>query len=234
MTTAVAYYRTSSASGLGDDKDSEKRQREAVTAYASSHGIEIVKEFYDAAVRGTDAVGDRKGFSEMLSYMLGNGARIVLIETANRFARDLVVQLTGHDFLKKNGIDLIPVDCPQHFTEDTPTAEMVRQILGAVSQFEKRSLVEKMKKARDRKRKETGRCEGRKPAQPEVVAMARALAGQGMSLREISKHLAESGFFVIDSFPDPDPTVKTKRRVLSNRPYKPQSIKAMLRERVCD
>ncbi len=36
----------------------------------------------------------------MLTYMLGNGARIVLVETASRFARDLVVQITGHTLLK--------------------------------------------------------------------------------------------------------------------------------------
>jgi|SoiMetStandDraft_2_1073263.scaffolds.fasta_scaffold339425_1 hypothetical protein len=33
-TTAVAYYRTSSAGNVGADKDSEKRQREAVQSYA--------------------------------------------------------------------------------------------------------------------------------------------------------------------------------------------------------
>jgi DNA invertase Pin-like site-specific DNA recombinase len=229
MKTAVAYYRTSSATNVGEDKDSEKRQREACTAYAAREGIEIVHEYYDAAVKGTDAVGDRKGFAEMLSYMLGNGARTILIENASRFARDLAVQLTGHDFLKKNGIDLIPVDCPHHFTEDTPTAEMVRQILGAVSQFEKRSLVEKMKKARERKRRENGRCEGRKPAQPAAVAMAKELAASGMTLRAISERLAAAGFFVMKSFPDPDPENKTKIRVSTGRPYKAQSIKAMLK-----
>ena len=31
---AVAYYRTSSAANVGADKDSERRQREAVMGYA--------------------------------------------------------------------------------------------------------------------------------------------------------------------------------------------------------
>jgi hypothetical protein len=43
-----------------------------------------------------------------------------------------------------------------HFAEDTPTAVLVRQVLGAIAQFEKASLVAKMKAARDRKRAETG------------------------------------------------------------------------------
>jgi DNA invertase Pin-like site-specific DNA recombinase len=39
---------------------------------------------------------------------------------------------------------------------------MVRQILGAVSQFEKAMLVAKLKGARERKHAATGKCEGRK------------------------------------------------------------------------
>ena len=53
---AVAYYRTSSATNVGADKDSLKRQKEAVANYAKSNKIEIVREFYDAAVSGSALV----------------------------------------------------------------------------------------------------------------------------------------------------------------------------------
>ena len=79
----------------------------------------------------------------------------------DRFARDLTVQLTGHDFLKSLGISLIPATAPDFFTEDTPTAVLVRQVLGAIAQFEKTSLVAKLKAARDRK--EGGHGEMRRP-----------------------------------------------------------------------
>jgi DNA invertase Pin-like site-specific DNA recombinase len=39
---------------------------------------------------------------------------------------------------------------------------VVRQVLGAIAQFEKASLVAKLKAARDRKRAAAGKCEGRK------------------------------------------------------------------------
>ena len=129
--TAVAYYRTSSAANVGGDKDSERRQREAVASYAKAHRIEIVQEFYDAAVSGSDPIDQRPGFVELMEYMAGNGARVILVENASRFARDLVVQLTGHELLKARGYDLIPVDAPDHFIDETPTACMVRQILGS-------------------------------------------------------------------------------------------------------
>src|ERR1700731_4280376 len=72
QTTAVAYYRTSSATNVGTDKDSLKRQQDAVHSYAAANGISIVKEYYDAAVSGADPVTARPGFVEMLTYMLGN------------------------------------------------------------------------------------------------------------------------------------------------------------------
>ena len=53
---AVAYFRTSSAANTGPDKDSERRQRTAVTAYAEALKFEVVAEFYDAAVSSADPV----------------------------------------------------------------------------------------------------------------------------------------------------------------------------------
>lgn len=212
---AVAYYRTSSATNVGNDKDSRKRQQDAVQAYASAHGFDVVREFYDGAVSGADPVDSRDGFREMLAYLLGNGARTVLVENASRFARDLVVQITGHDMLKRHGIALIPVDAPDHFTEETPTAVMVRNILGAVSQFEKQSLVAKLRKARERVRKERGRCEGNPQWKPVPQAASKAaIAAQkrGLSLRKIAAELATRGFL--------SP---------SGKPYGAQSVKGMLK-----
>src|SRR3954468_4621004 len=93
-TEAVAYYRTSSAANVGEDKDSLRRQREAVTSYAKRHRLTIVAEFYDAAIRGGDAIDSRPGFKALLERVAGNGVRAVLVEDATRFGRDLIVQLT--------------------------------------------------------------------------------------------------------------------------------------------
>jgi DNA invertase Pin-like site-specific DNA recombinase len=106
MKTACAYYRTSSATNVGADKDSLKRQQDACRAYADGAGIEIVHEYYDAAVSGADALLERPGFAEMLTYMMGNGARTILVENAGRFARDTIIALTGYEYLKKQGIEL--------------------------------------------------------------------------------------------------------------------------------
>jgi hypothetical protein len=75
-------------------------------------------------------VTDRAGFAEMLERLLSNGARTIIVESTDRFARDLMVQLAGHDMLKAKGIALVAASAPTFFLEDTPTAVLVRQVLG--------------------------------------------------------------------------------------------------------
>ncbi len=159
----------------------------------------LAAEFYDAAMSGADPVDTRAGFVALLAYCATHDVAVVLVENASRFARDLAVQLTGHALLRARGIELVPVDAPTHFTDPTPTAEMVRQILGAVSQFEKASLVAKLRHARERIRAERGHGESRKAVPAAVVAQARRLArkspktGQARSLRQIADELAKLG-----------------------------------------
>jgi hypothetical protein len=81
--------RTSSAANVGTDKDSDKRQRAAIEAFAKRAGYELLNEFYDAAVSGADPIDSRPGFASMLERIEGNGVRTIIVETASRFARDL-------------------------------------------------------------------------------------------------------------------------------------------------
>jgi DNA invertase Pin-like site-specific DNA recombinase len=199
---AIAYLRTSSATNVGADKDSDRRQREAIEAFARRAGYELVAEFYDAAVSGADAIDSRQGFAAMLKAIEGNGVQTIIVETASRFARDLMVQEVGHAKLRERGIDLIAADSPGSFIDDTPTAKLVRQVLGAISEFDKAMTVAKLRGARERKRRDAGKCEGRKShaeRNPELVALVKRLRrqrpkGRRMSLRAIAAELAAQGF----------------------------------------
>ena len=211
---AISYLRTSSASNVGTDKDSDKRQRSAIAAFAKANGYAVVGEFYDAAVSGADPVTERPGFKAMLARIAGNGVRTILVESPDRFARDLAVQLAGHDYLKQLGVELVPTSAPDFFTTDTPTAVLVRQVLGAISQFEKATLVAKLRAARDRKAAAGGHANGRYGyirEAPEAVAAARELRAQGMSLRAIAAAMAERGM-----------------RTSGGRPYSPNAVLKMV------
>ena len=201
--TAIAYLRTSSAANVGADKDSDKRQLDAIEAFAKRAGYELVGEFNDAAVSGADHIETRPGFAAMLAHIAGNGVRTIIVETASRFARDLMVQEVGFAKLQGLGVQLVAADSPQSFLDDTPTSKLIRQILGAVSEFDKAMVVAKLKGARDRKRAVNGKCEGRKriaELHPEIVAEARRLRPRSTkgkhkrSLREVAAELERLGY----------------------------------------
>lgn len=139
----------------------------------------------------------------MLKRIESNGVRTIVVETASRFARDLMVQEVGYAKLRERGIHLIAADSPQSFIDDTPTAKLVRQVLGAIAEFDKAMTVAKLRGARERKRKEVGKCEGRKShaeLNPDLVREAKRLrrrspkTGGQRSLREISTQLAQMGY----------------------------------------
>ncbi len=200
---AVGYMRTSSAANVGDGKDSEARQRKAIEGYAKASGIVVVDWFYDAAVSGADAIEARPGFAALLARIAGNGARTIIVETASRFARDLMVQEVGFAMLQDLGVTLIATDSPSSFLDDGPTSKLIRQILGAVSEFDKAMIVAKLKGARDRVRRARGKCEGRKAyaereGGQELIATAQQLRrnpnGRPQSLRRIAADLASRGY----------------------------------------
>jgi DNA invertase Pin-like site-specific DNA recombinase len=198
----IGYMRTSSATNVGDGKDSEARQRRAIESYAQVSGASIVDWFYDSAVSGADPIEVRPGFAELLARIAENGVRTVVVETANRFARDLMVQEVGYAMLRSLGVTLVAADSPSSFLDDGPTSNLIRQILGAVSEFDKAMTVAKLKGARDRLRRANGKCEGRKAYAErkgghELVALARQLRGnpngRPQPLRKIAADLAERG-----------------------------------------
>jgi len=200
MIKAVMYLRTSSATNL--DGDSEERQKESIAKYADSQGMEIVSGAYDQAVKGSDSIHEREGFSALIQYCLDNDVTTILCENASRFARDVIVQELGYRELKKLKIQLIPVDAPDYFTGDSPSLTMIRQILGSVAEFEKSNLVSKLRGARDRVRAKNGKCEGRKSLQEiygdlrfrTLRKKVRSLSKERMTYAKIAEVLASQGW----------------------------------------
>jgi DNA invertase Pin-like site-specific DNA recombinase len=80
-------------------------------------------------------------------------------------AHDLIVGELILNQFRELGVRVIAADGGTELTvgDDDPTRTLIRQVLGAVAQFEKAVIVSKLKAARVRQRRATGRCEGRKP-----------------------------------------------------------------------
>jgi DNA invertase Pin-like site-specific DNA recombinase len=226
-TPAIAYLRTSSAASVGADKDSDKRQREAIGRFANSAGLELVGEYYDAAVSGADPIDTRPGFRALLDRIVSNGVRTVVVEDASRFARTLMVQEAGIATLAGIGVRVLTSRGDDLTDSDDEMRVAMRQIAGVFSQLEKTRLVKKLAGARSRKREALRKAglanpkvEGRRShaeARPEVVAEAKRLrraspkTGERRSFRQIAKQLESMGHI-------------NER----GRPYNATSIKAMI------
>jgi DNA invertase Pin-like site-specific DNA recombinase len=97
---------------------------------AKRAGFGVIDWFSDVAVSGADRIDARPGFSALLARIAGNGVKTIVVETASRFARDLMVQEVGFALLRDLGVTLIAADSPSSFLDDGPTSKLVRQILG--------------------------------------------------------------------------------------------------------
>ena len=149
---AVSYLR---CSGLGQvDGDTWERQAAAIAKYAKRHGLEVVDEFRDAGVSGTKDLDNRPGLAALLDRVESNGVKIVLVENATRLARDLMVGEVILQQLTNAGCRVIAADSGTDLSADSddPTRRLIRQVLGAVAEFDRRVTVMKLRAARERRR----------------------------------------------------------------------------------
>lgn len=160
-TRTVSYLRVSGRGQIGGD--GFPRQRATIMAFAAAGGLDVVEEFRDEGVSGTLGLAERPGLTALLEAALAAGIDTVLIEKADRLARDLVESELLLRTFREQGIRVIETDGGHELTnagDASPTTVLIRQVLAAVSEFEKSGLVAKLRAARDRVRQQNGRCEG--------------------------------------------------------------------------
>ena len=162
MVKVAMYIRISSNTNA--DGDSVDRQTHAIATYANANDMTIVVKKSDIGVQGSEHIFDRDGFRKLFDYCKKEDIKIVLCENASRFARDVMTQELGYRELKRHGIRVVPVDSPDYFVleNDDPITNLIRQVLGSISEFEKNSVVAKLRVARNRIKEKEGKCEGRK------------------------------------------------------------------------
>jgi len=199
MTKAFSYLRVSGMSQV--EGDGLQRQREKVEAFAVNHGYEIVQEFSDEGVSGTKDHLDRPGLSALMLAMAGNGVRVMLIERADRLARNLMVGEIALEEFRKIEAKVISVDLGADLIvsdEDDPTKKLFRQFLGAIAEWEKTVLVHKLRLARMRIKQQNGKCEGitafgSKDEEKPIVSRMLELKSKGYTTSMIAAKLNEEG-----------------------------------------
>jgi len=192
---AVAYVRVSSkgqVNGSGLD-----RQREVVSQWAANNGFQV-QHVYEEAYTGTES--DRPAFASMLHDLVSSGCRTILVESLDRFARDLSVQLQLTALLASRELTLVNAGTGQDVTaamRADPMMKAMVQVQGVFAELDKSLVVQKLRKARQLRRRRTGRCEGRKPfgtrpGEAETLARMRLL-NDGRTVYAIAQVLNAEG-----------------------------------------
>jgi DNA invertase Pin-like site-specific DNA recombinase len=185
-------------SGKGQiEGDGFTRQLGAIKQYATANDIKICQVFREEGVTGTRETMDRSAWSEMIAALHSNGVRTIIVEKLDRLARDLMVQEAAIADLRKHGFTLVSVQEPDLMAND-PTRVLMRQLMGAVAQYDKSQIVAKLRGARMRKRSKDGRCEGRKPygfyeGEAGVIDRMKALRGEGLGFDRIAAQMNAEG-----------------------------------------
>lgn len=196
MTKAFVYLRVS---GRGQvEGDGFDRQLLACQKYAAENNLEIVEVFHEKGVTGTKELDDRPALAELFAALEENGIKTFMIEKLDRLARDLMVQETIIADAQRSGYTVISVYEPDLCSSD-PSRILVRQIFGAIAQYEKSMIVLKLRGARQRKKAKTGKGEGRhafgeKPEEAQALEQIREWRATGATAKHIAAALNVSNY----------------------------------------
>ncbi len=197
-----AYLRVSTKEQL--DGGGFERQQNTIKGYCAHLGWTIARTFKDQQSGGTE-FDDRGGLHEILALAGGlnaMGIDTVVVENASRIARDLMVQEIFLAECRKRLIKVFSADCGEELVlaGADPTRKLIRQILGALAEWEKSHLVLKLQAGRRKKARDTGEpCGGPKPygqtaAERAVIADVMKLRRAGKSFRVIADAMRKVGY----------------------------------------
>ena len=200
-TKAVAYVRMST-----DRQDlSPDAQRAAITRWASTHGITVVAWHDDLGVSGGTPLEERPGLLAAIDAVDTHHAGILVVAKRDRLARDVLTAALVERLCERKGARIQTADGAGN--ESGPEGALMRTLLDAFAAYE-RALIRARTKGALAVLKAKGRRTGGVPmgssvgvdgmlatndAERAAVARARALRGEGKSLRAIAAALEVEG-----------------------------------------
>jgi DNA invertase Pin-like site-specific DNA recombinase len=200
----IRVYGYARCSGLGQvSGDTFNRQREEIERYCNDNNFELVKIYQEEGVSGTKGEEDRPQFMAMVQDILTNGVRHIVIEGIDRISRSMSITDQLITYLASKGITLISARTGDDVTEaysGDPMRRAMIQMQGIFAELEKSLLVKKLRTARERKRNQGIKCEGRKGTEeinPDIINEIAKLRESKHTWRKIVEVLNESGKLTI-------------------------------------
>lgn len=181
-------------------------QRDGIRAYCKERGLRLVDIAADEGISGSNGLDTRPGLTEALLRVEDHEASGIVVYRLDRLARDLLLQETILVQMRKCGGEVLSVSEPD-IDSDDPTRILVRQVLGAIAQYE-RAMIRRRTAAGRARKIAAGGYGGGKPrygyraeggdlipdeTEQAVIIRVGALRDQGKSLREIAAVLDSEG-----------------------------------------
>lgn len=208
MVKGIAYIRVSTERQAEEGYGLDVQER-AVKAWARREGHRLTRVVREEGVSGT--LDDRPGLAEVLGALRDREAVGVVVPRLDRLARDLIVQESLLAEFWRGGWDVWSATPSEaHYLMDDPedpSRTLIRQVLGAVSQYERAMIRLRLASGRRRKGETGGYAFGAPPLgyrsvdnalvkdadEQRVLRRMRALKREGQSLRQIGDTLLAEG-----------------------------------------
>ena len=182
MKKAVAIY-----ARVSTDRQTVDMQIHELKAYVDRRGWDLLREFIDQGYSGSDT--KRPAFQEMMNEAKKRKFDVLLVWKLDRLSRsmkDLVMVLNELGGL---GIDFVSYD--NNLDTSTPTGKLVFHVIGAVAEFEKDIIKERVKAGLENAKRK-GKKLGRPGVDDSIIEEAKVLREEGKSFRKIGKELGVS------------------------------------------
>ncbi|WP_213586635.1 recombinase family protein [Paenibacillus sp. J2TS4] len=162
----VAIYTRVSTEEQAEQGYSIEAQLDTLRNYCKLYGKEIHEEYVDAGISGTSIEG-RFALQRLLKDAEKNLFQEVLVWKINRLARNSLDLLTTIEQFKRLNISFRSFT--ENFETETPTGKLTLQMMSAIGEFERNTIVENVKMGM-RQRAKTGKHNGKLPLGYQVIA----------------------------------------------------------------
>ncbi len=206
----IAYLRVST-DRQADEGLGLEIQEAAVRKYVKGVGHRLIGVLTDQGVSGAKELEDRPGLAESLVAIRHGAADGIVVYRLDRLARDLVLQEQLLAEIRRLGGEIHTTSASEagYLTDDPddPSRKLIRQVLGAVNEYERSMISLRLRSGRRKKADNGGYAYGApafgqaakggalvaRPDEQATIVRIQELHSEGCSLRQIAGQLTLDG-----------------------------------------